>query len=78
MAPCCIIGAVAARAIRLSDTGVDLDVTRFALSARVGYPVMDPLLLYVGGGVHYTMFDVSASTLDVFENVWGLVFTAAG
>ncbi len=47
------------------DSGVDLDVTSFALSARIGYPVSDPLLLYVGGGVHYTMFDASASSLDL-------------
>ncbi len=49
-----------------SDTGIDIDVTTLGLGARVGYPIAAGWLVYVGGGVHYTLMDADASTIDIF------------
>lgn len=55
-----------------SDTGVDLDVTTFALSLRLGYPVVQQAYIYVGGGINYTLFEADASTLDLLASMRGV------
>jgi opacity protein-like surface antigen len=55
-----------------SDTGVDADITSIGLSGKVGFEVVDKVKVFAGGGISYTMFDMSTTYMDVVAASTGL------